>query len=329
MKKIAALLLALTLSLSLAACGGAKEPSNAPVNGSPAPAPADKTNAGAAQATAYPLTLKDTTGTEVKLTKAPQRIVSTSTAETEILFALGLGDRIVGVSDFDNYPAEATSKPKMGGVSAPNVEAILAANPDLVITGISIKDDALAKLRSLNLPLYKFEPKSVDDILNNIAIIGQLTDRQKEAAALADKMKKEVDKVKTAVSGLKPEQKKKVYIEFSPGWTVGKGEFMDELITLAGGINIASDTKGYNKINEEKIIQDNPDVIFYTTGAKDKAGTTLDQIILQRNGWDKINAIQNKRLIAVDQDLLSRPGPRISQGLISIAKGIYPDLIKE
>lgn len=323
MNKIAALILAVLLSVSLAACGtgGADTAANTGAGSKP--------DNGAALSTQYPLVLKDTTGTEVTLQKAPQRIVSTSTAETEMLFALGLGDRVVAVSDYDNYPEEAKSKPKVGGVSAPNVEAILAANPDLVITGISIKEDALAKLRSLNLPLYKFEPKSVDDIMANMKIIGQMTDKQKEAEALAATMKQEIDKVKTAVSTLKPEQKKKVYIEFSPGWTVGKGEFMDELITLAGGINIASDTKGYNKINEEKIIQDNPSVIFYTTGVKDKAGQTLDQMIKSRNGWDKIEAIRENRLIAVDQDTLSRPGPRITQGLLSIAKGIYPELFKE
>ncbi|GAA3400011.1 ABC transporter substrate-binding protein [Paenibacillus hodogayensis] len=330
MNKIAALLLVILLSFSLAACGAKNKEEPTAKNGA---SPTGEQTAGkqteaAATATKYPLTLKDTTGAEITLQKAPQRIASTSTAETEILFALGLGDRIVGVSDFDNYPEAAKSKTKLGGVSAPNVEAVLAANADLVITGISIKDDALGKLRSLNLPLYKFEPKSIDDIIANVLIIGQLTDKQKEAKELADKMKKDIDSIKTAVGTVKPDQKKKVYIEFSPGWTVGKGEFMDEVLTLAGGINIASDTKGYNKINEEKIIQDNPAVIFFTTGAKDKAGQTLDQIIKGRNGWDKIDAIKNNQLVGVDQDTLNRPGPRIVDGLRTIAKGIYPDLIK-
>jgi iron complex transport system substrate-binding protein len=322
MNKIVALLVVLSLSLSLAACGAGSKESSAAKNGAPA------TGSQPAASTIYPLTIKDSSGAEITLKKAPQRIVSTSTAETEILFALGLGDRIVGVSDFDNYPEEAKNKPKMGGVSAPNVEAILAANADLVVTGISIKDDALAKLRSMNLPLFKVEPKSIDDIISDILVIGKLTDKQKEAQALTDKMKKEIELIKTAVGAVKPEQKKKVYIEFSPGWTVGKGEFMDEVLTLAGGINIASDTKGYNKINEEKIIQDNPAVIFYTTGAKDKEGQTLDQIIKKRNGWDKIEAVKGNRLIGIDQDTLNRPGPRIVEGLLSIAKGIYPELVK-
>lgn len=340
MNRIVALLIVMLLSISLAACGGgaaggAGEPAvkhgASPAASAPTgtdEATGDKKEAADAAATKYPFTLKDTTGTEITLQKAPQRIVSTSTAETEILFALGLGDRVVAVSDFDNYPEEAKAKPKVGGVSAPNVEAILAANADLVVTGISIKEDALAKLRSLNLPLYKTEPKSINDIFINITELGKLTDKQKEAQALVDKMKKEIERIKTAVGAVKPEEKKKVYIEFSPGYTVGQGEFMDEVLRLAGGLNIAADTKGYNKINEEKIIQDNPAVIFYTTGTKDKAGQTLDQIIKARNGWDKIEAIQNGRLIGVNQDTLNRPGPRIVEGLLAIAQGIYPDLVK-
>lgn len=334
MKKRLALLLVLLLAVTAAACGannGTKQGAGGEPAGSQNQGAGQSSgSSGAADATAtkYPLKLKDTSGVELTLAKAPERIVSTSTAETEILFALGLGDKVVGVSDFDNYPEAAKDKPKMGGVSAPNVEAVLAANADLIVTGISIKADALEKFRSLNLPLFKFEPKSIEDIYANITTLGLLTDRQKEAKALVEKMKKEVESITTAVAALKPEQRKKVYIEFSPGYTVGKGEFMDEVLTLAGGLNIAADTKGYNKINEEKIIQDNPAVIFYTTGTKDKAGNTLDQIIKSRNGWDKIEAIQKGQLIGVDQDTLNRPGPRIVDGLRTIAKGTYPDLIK-
>lgn len=336
MKKRLTVLLVLLLAVTAAACGannGTKqgaggEPAGSQSQGQGASQSSGSAGAADEMATKYPLKLKDSSGVELTLAKAPERIVSTSTAETEILFALGLGDKVVGVSDFDNYPDAVKDKPKMGGVSAPNVEAVLAANADLIVTSISIKADALEKFRSLNMPLFKFEPKSIEDIYANITTIGLMTDRQKEAKALVEKMRKEVESITAAVAALKPEQRKKVYIEFSPGYTVGKGEFMDEVLTLAGGLNIAADTKGYNKINEEKIIQDNPAVIFYTTGTKDKAGNTLDQLIKSRNGWDKIEAIQKGQLIGVDQDTLNRPGPRIVEGLRSIAKGTYPDLIK-
>ncbi|RED58500.1 iron complex transport system substrate-binding protein [Cohnella lupini] len=279
--------------------------------------------------TTYPLTVKDASGEEITFEKAPAQIVSTSPSETEILFALGLGDRIVGVSDFDNYPAEAASKQKVGGVSEPNIEAIIGANADFVVSGISIKDTALEKLRSLGLNVFRTEPKKVEDVLSNILLFGQINDKQAEAEALVAKMREDIRKVTEAAATIKTEDKKKVYIEFSPGWTVGRGEFMDELISIAGGINIASDVEGWNAINEEKIIKDNPDVIFYTLNITDESGKKLEDLIQGRSGWDKIKAIADKNLVGLDGDILSRPGPRITEALIQISNGIYPGLVKE
>jgi iron complex transport system substrate-binding protein len=191
-------------------------------------------------------------------------------------------------------------------------------------------EDVVTKLRSLGLKLYKTDPKSIDDVMNNILQIGKITNRQQEAEALVDSMKKDVARVTEAVAGVKEEDKKKVYVEFAPGWTVGKGEFMDELITLAGGINVAGDTEGWNQINEETIVQKDPDVILFTLGVTDsESGKTLEEIIRGRSGWDQIKAIKDNRVIGLDQDVLSRPGPRITQGLIDVAKAIYPDLVKE
>ncbi len=279
--------------------------------------------------TAYPLTVKDATGTEFIFDKAPERIVSTSVSETEILFALGLGDKVVGVSDYDNYPPEVLEKQKVGGVSEPNVEAIISLTPDLVISGISIKDTAVEEFRSLGLKLVKTEPKNIEDVLGNILLFGQINNKQVAAEALVAQMREDVRKVTEAAATIKPEDKKKVYIEFSPGWTVGKGEFMDELITLAGGINIASDLEGWNPINEEKIIADNPDVIIYTLNITDeKSGKKLEDLIQGRSGWDKIKAIADKQLVGLDGDILSRPGPRITEALKQLSEGIYPGLAK-
>ncbi|PWW03261.1 iron complex transport system substrate-binding protein [Paenibacillus cellulosilyticus] len=280
-----------------------------------------------AKSTVYPLTVKDATGKEITFEKAPQKIVSTSPAETEMLFALGLNDQIVGVSDYDNYPEEAKSKTKVGGVVEPNTEAIVAAGSDLVVSGISISEEALNHLNSLGLTVFASDPKSVDDVLNEILLLGQITDKQPEATALVDQMKADIQKVKDAAATVT--DKKKMYIEFSPGWTVGSGEFMDELITLAGGINIASDVAGWYQINEEKIVADNPDVILYTLDGMDSdSGKTIDQLIYSRAGWDQIQAVKDKQVIGVDGNLLSRPGPRITQGLLAISNALYPGAVK-
>ena len=345
MKKLLVLMMIAVMTAALLACGSNNE-ENAVSNNAGAQNEAAQNNVQneanisngseeakdetADQETKYPITVKDATGTEITFDKAPERIVSTSPSETEILFALGLGDKIYGVSDFDNYPEEAASKPKVGGVSAPNAEAILAATPDLVIGGISMKEDVAMKLRSLDLKLYKTEPKNVDQVLASILQIGVITNTQAKASEIVAQMNEDIRKVTEAAATLKAEDKKKVYIEFAPGWTVGKGEFMDELITMAGGINIAGDIEGWSQINEEKIIQDNPDVILFAADLVDyDTGKPLEEIIKTRSGWDKITAIQEGRLAGLDEDILSRTGPRLTQGLLQMAQGIYPGLVQQ
>jgi iron complex transport system substrate-binding protein len=282
-----------------------------------------------AKATVYPLKVKDATGKEFTFDQAPSRIVSISPSETEALFALELGDRIVGVSDFCDFPLEALKKPKMGSIVKPNEESLLAANADLVVTGVSMKTPAVEKLRSLKVNVFKVEPKTIDDVLANLLLLGQIFNKQEQAEKVVAEMKADRQKVTDAVKGLLPEQKKRVLLEFSPGWTVGKGEFMDELITLAGGINIYGDSTSYSQLNEEKVIAANPQVILYPTNLIDeKSKKTLDQIIKERSGWGTIDAVKNNRVVGVNNDWISRTGPRMTKGLVEMAKGIYPELVK-
>lgn len=330
-KRLAAALLSLALAGGLAGCGSTAPN---PGQGQQADAPdAGGAKQGEAYAsvkrTTYPLTVKDATGKEFVFDKAPERIVSTSPSETETLYALGLGDRVVGVSDFCNYPAEAVSKPKVGSIMKPNEEALIAANADVVMTGVSMKMTVVEQLRGLQVNLFKVEPKTVDDVMSNILLMGQIFDRQEQAEKLVASMKAERQAVLDAVKDLKPEQKKKVFVEFSPGWTVGKGEYIDELIGLAGGINVAGSETGYVQLSEEKVILDNPQIIIYPTGIiDDKSQKPMDQLIRERSGWDRIDAVQTNQLVGLDKDIMSRPGPRITQALTEVAKGIYPELVK-
>lgn len=320
--------LAIMLALSLAACGNNNEPKQ-----EVAPTTTEQVTPAVEEAsvlkTEYPLTVKDATGESLTFKEAPKKIISISPAETESLFALGLDEQVVGVSDYDDYPEAVTTKPKMGGLYNPNEEAIIAAQPDLVVTGISMSAEAAQHLRDLGITIFKTDPKTVDDVITNIELFGQITDHQAEATTVTDKMKQERAEVTDAVKSLSPEQKKKVYIEFSLGWTVGRGEFMDELITLAGGVNVAADTEGWNEISEEKIINDNPDVILFSKDViDDKTRQTLDQIIKERSGWDQITAVKNDAIYGLDGNLVSRPGPRVTESLKEIASAIYPELLK-
>lgn len=329
-KRLITAVLSLALAGSLVGCG-----SSAPTPGQGQQA--ESPNAGgakqegavaSAKRTTYPLTIKDATGKEFVFEKAPERIVSTSPSETETLFALGLGDQVVGVSDFCNYPAEAATKPKVGSITKPSEEALIAANADLVMTGVSMNMTVVEQLRGLKVNLFKVEPKTLDEVMSNILVMGQIFDRQEQAKKLVDSMKTERQKVQDAVKDLKPEQQKKVFVEISPGWTVGKGEYIDELISLAGGINVAGGEKGYVKLSEEKVIADNPQIIIYPTGIiDDKSNKPLDQMIRERSGWGQIEAVKSNRLVGLDQDIMSRPGPRITQALTEVAKGIYPELV--
>ncbi|GAB2717328.1 ABC transporter substrate-binding protein [Paenibacillus thermoaerophilus] len=331
MQRLWKVALATALAVSLWGCGaGGDEQQGSSAQPSPTAGTAASAQPSApAKKTAYPLKVTDATGKEFTFDKAPTKVVSTSPAETEALFALGLGDKVVGVSDFDNYPEEAKSKPKMGSIVQPNSEAILGTGADLVLTGISMKQPAVEQLRALGIPLYKFEAKSLDDVMANLLTLGQIFDVQDQAEAVVAQMKADVQKVKDAVAGVKEDQKKKVYIEFAPGWTVGQGEFMHELIGLAGAVNVAGNTTGWTQISEEAIIQSNPDVILFANGVTDyQSGKALKEIIESRAGWDHVTAIRNKAIFGLDQDMLSRPGPRLTKGLVDMAKAIYPELVK-
>lgn len=328
-KSVASLLSAAALALALAGCGNATTNEGSGASQQPAQEQSQEQTTTDLK-TQYPITVTDATGETFTFEKAPAKIVSVSPAETESLFALGLDEQIVGVSDFDDYPEAATTKPKMGGVSKPNEESIIAADADIVFTGISMNEEAVKKFRDLGIVIFKTDPKSVDDVAKNIETFGQITDTQEKAQEIIAKMKQDVTDVTEAVKAVKPEEKKNVYVEFSPGWTVGKGEFMDELITLAGGNNVASDLQGWNEINEENIVAADPDVILYSKETVDtKTKQTLDQIIRARSGWSEIKAIKNDQLFGLNDDLVSRPGPRVTDGLVEIAHAIYPDLVKK
>ena len=160
----------------------------------------------------YPLKIKDATGKEFTFDKAPERIASVSPAETEALFAIGLEANIVGVSDFDDYPEAAKTKPKLGSITKPNQEAVIASNANVVFTGVSMKADTVEKLRALNINVFKVEPKTVDDAIANIQTYGLITDHQEQAEKVVAKMKADRQKVVNAVKDVKQENKKKVYM---------------------------------------------------------------------------------------------------------------------
>jgi iron complex transport system substrate-binding protein len=272
-----------------------------------------------AEGTVYPLTVTDATGTDVVIEAEPQRIVSLVPSETEVLYAIGAGGQVAGVDDNSNYPAEVADKPRTGGMET-NIEAVAGLDPDLVIANVSMNGAAIEELRKLGVVVYGSVPKTLDETIAHIEQVGVIVNKQAEAKAVADKMRADkqavADKVKNA-------EAKRVYLEFSAGWSVGKGEFLDEIVTLAGGVNVAGDQQGWFAIDPEHILTSNPQVIIYPDYAGD---TSIPDAIKSRPGWDQIDAVKNNQVIAVTNDPLVRVGPRLTDGLLEVAKAIHPEL---
>jgi len=279
-------------------------------------------------ATSAPGAVSDDWGREIKLDKAPQRIVSHVPSITEMLFALGLGDRVVGVSDYCDYPEDAKSKPKVGGYFNPNIEAIVALNPDLVLTDGYASD--ISKLEGLGIPFAVLQPKDIDGIFKDIELLGNITGSQQKASELTTDMKQRIDAV----------LKKVVPFCYRPGvfyvfdatdttkpWTAGSGSFIDALINMAGGFNVAGQAQEpWIQFNMEELVKSDPEVILVDS----IMGTAVisPSEIAALPGWQGITAVKENRIYVVNGDLVNRSGPRIVQGLEDVARAIHPELFE-
>ncbi len=254
----------------------------------------------------------------------PKRYISLAPSTTEILFALGLDEEVVGVSSYCNYPEKAKKKAVVGEFSRPNIERILSLKPDYVFcTGLK-QTPVAEELRRLKIKTYIADPKNIKEILNCIRDIGKITGRVSEAENLIKNMESEIEKIDSKVRLIPVTKRPKVFIEIwhDPLTTAGKGSFIDGLLALAGGINIAYDTKvTYGIFSPEEVIRRNPDCIIITYMGKEK----IDKLVGERIGWSGISAVRNNRVYNdINPDYLLRPGPRVVEGLKEIHKRLYP-----
>jgi iron complex transport system substrate-binding protein len=270
-------------------------------------------------ATAYPLTLKDDLGRSVKLNAQPKRIVSMMPSHTETLFAVGAGEAVIGVDEYSNYPKLETDKlPKTGNGFAPNLEAITALKPDLVLTDESSGSKLVQNLEKLGITVYAGVAQSYNDVFEKINVIGKITNHEKNALNLITKMRSELNAIQADVAKL---PRVSVYFEVDPTpYAAGSSSFIGALIDKAGGNNIVPAKLGaFPQISPELVIQSNPDVIL---------GADLADL-LTRPAWDTIKAVKNKRVINFSgeiNDAISRPGPRLAVALKALAKALHPEL---
>jgi iron complex transport system substrate-binding protein len=278
-----------------------------------------------------PIVITDQLGRTVTLkTTHPQRIVSLAPSHTETVYALGLADRLVAVTDYCNYPPEAKEKPSIGGFSTPNIEEVVAMDPDLVLATVIHEAEIIPQLEAKGLTVVAVDPTTIDEVIESMTLIGKVTGTEAAAAGLVSEMRARVKAVTDKAGGLAQANKPRVlYIVWhDPLMAAGTGTLHDELLRTAGGVNVASDLESYATISLETVIAANPQVIIAGFGM----GTGEDLPLQFTRTEDRLkntDARLNNRIYGIDTDLVGRPGPRIVEALEQFAKFIHPELFGE
>lgn len=263
----------------------------------------------------------DDMGRKIYLAKAPARIVSLAPSVTETLFAIGAGSQVVGVTQFCDFPPEAAQKPKVGYAN-PNLESLVALQPDLIITPQQfLKLDLLGKLEELKIPVFILADRSVEDIFSHIQTLGRMLDRSTEAVALGMDLRQEIARLKARTQGQPPVRVLYV-LNSQPLITVGPGSFIDQLIGLVGGVNVAAKSATpYPRLSMEVVLQEDPEVLVFPIGKAEGISDSEQQAWRQ---WTTLTAVKQGRLRQIPADLLNRPGPRIGKGLELLADILHP-----
>lgn len=280
--------------------------------------------------TAASLTFTDGLNRSVTLNSPAQRIVSLAPSTTEMLFAIGAGAQVVGRDSFSNYPESVSSLTDVGGSSGVySYETITSLHPDLVVAAEINTADQVKALENLGLTVYYIaNPVDFTDLFDEMVTLGKLSGHASEAQTATDALAKRVAAVKATVANAASQPL--VFYEIdgtdpSNPWTIGPGSFMDQMITTAGGKNVGADlTSQWAQISIEDLLVKSPDLILLGDG---NYGVTVDQVAA-RTGWDKLTAVQQGHVYTFNDDLVSRAGPRMVDGLEALAKLIHPELFK-
>lgn len=269
-----------------------------------------------------PRTFVDDLGRKLYLANPPKRIVSLAPSITEMLFAIGLDEEIVGVTDFCNFPPAALTKPKIA-YSQPNLEAMLALQPQLVLAPPSfIRPDFLAKLEQLKVPTFILESKTVEGILGHLQLLGRMVGHASRANEQAAKLRKEIGDLTRTIEGL-PRPTLLYVLNSEPLITVGPGSFIHHLIELAGGRNAAERASApYPRLTMEEVLTQNPDMLLFPVGEYEGI-PQAEQDRWKR--WQSLTAVRKGNLFQIQSDLLNRPGPRVLDGLRELVRILHPD----
>jgi iron complex transport system substrate-binding protein len=282
------------------------------------------------------VSVMDDEGYTTTFPSIPQRIISLAPSNTQIAFAIGLGDKVVGVTDYDHYPYNFTAwiaagnMTSIGGFSTPNKETIASLNPDLILA-TPINDPDVVTLRDLGYKVLVLNPNDVNGVFADLSIVGKAAGADQAATTLVDSLASQINDIENKIADANL-PKPKVYYEVwtPPLMSAGTDSFINDVISKAGGINIfENESQQYPTVSSETIVQKNPDVILLptdmgNTGEAPFYGSVSD--VEARPGWSSISAVQNNRVIIVNGDLFAEAGPRIADQISAAAKAFYPEL---
>ena len=276
-------------------------------------------------------TYSDDIGRTVTIQNIPQRIVSLSPSNTEIVYALGLQDELVGVTSDDDYPADAQTKPIVSDYSTTDLEKVVAAKPDLVLADSLQQHDVVPALEKLGITVFVMTPPDINGIFHDIQVLGQITGKTQAAVVLVNGMQNSIKSVTDKTAKLAATQKLRVlYVTwYDPIWTAGNGTMIQYLIDQAGGTNIAAGLSGYATISLEDVVQQNPQVIIVMSSMGSMGSSDASLNYVETNDQLKsTDAVKNGQVYEVDADIFARTTPRIVDGLQILAKYFHPELFK-
>lgn len=275
-------------------------------------------------------TVIDDSGKTVIIQGAPQRIVSLAPSNTEILYTLGLEDRIVGVSDYSNYPPEASDKPTVGGYSSIDIERVVAAKPDLVVAALGNTEETIDRLRSLGITVVYLNPQTIDDVLRDIELVGTATGRNEEAEALVLDLQNRIQAVTEKTDMLTEKPSVAHVVWHDPIWISGRGTFQDEVIMAAGGTNAFSSVEEWSIVGFEEFITTDPEYILVSsgTGMTEGGHDVIYDYFMNEPRMQNLKAVKNDHIYVIDADTISRGGPRIVDAIEEVAGVLHPDLFE-
>ncbi|WP_342536876.1 helical backbone metal receptor [Sporosarcina sp. FSL K6-3508] len=328
MKKFWQLLLTAMLAvLVLAACGNDSEKEETPVD-SDEPAETEQEEQAGGNSSSYPYTINDAVGEDITFEKAPETVISLIPSNTEILFGIDAGDKVIAVTENDDFPEEVKDLDKVGDYNV-NVEKVISLKPDVVFAHdmmLGSGEEGLNQIRDAGIQVVVIPTaETFEETYETIKIFGEIMDKNEEANKIVEDMKAKVEDIKAKAADIT--DKKTVLVENSDApeiYAPGKNTFPQQFLDMINAENIITE-EGWVMISPETIVDESPDVILVSYSYV----PDVVENIKKRDGFDTVTAVKEDQVIQVDENITSRTGPRLADGLEAYAKAIYPEVFGE